>query len=696
MSFLNATLLYGLLPLVALPLVIHLLNKKFPKFFYFSHVQDIVETQARRSRLFRWRHLILLCLRSLLILLLLLAILRPVLQRFGASGKPKSDRRVLLLLDQSLSMEFKGEGITSRQKAVLEAEKLIDSLNPADKVNIILVSHVPISSFVDFSDDHAGAKRFLDRLKGGMSRADFNLANAEAARLVTRDGNGAELYYFSDFQRKNWSNADFTKMPPGARLYFVDVGSKNRNNRAIIAVEMNQAHVLAGDAVPVEVTVGNFSAEPLNDRLRVVLDQKMSFDREVTAAPWSVVRVTVPVPAGSPGLHRCEVALPPDDLEADDKFYFTLPVQEKEEVLIVSDSPDPEKDAVFFLKTALNPYDHLAGSLLPKHVTVSELKASTLAGTKKIFLTRAGVMPEATADLIAKFIFGGGGMVYFLDGQNDRENLEKIDKATGKGVIPLRLGTHRSVENLAAAQQVIRGDFKSRFLKLFKGAARQDLALLEFYDFYQASSTGAGHVVLTYADESPAMALFDHGLGTGVLLNFSVSEFSSNLARQRIFPAWMQDIVRNLNAEEPVPAAFFIGDTIHAEAWRDELRNQEFRNPEGKAVTVRREEMGERIGVTFVPDMLGFYTLAGSRTVQAFGVNPSPEEADLRPIEKSHLPEQFNPGQEGHFVEGREDYQQLIAGRPIFHWFVFGVIGLVLVEMLLQLLFKRLASPPTA
>ncbi len=694
MSFLNSTLLYGLLPLVALPLVIHLLNKRFPKFFFFSHVQDIVETQARRSRLFRWRHLILLLLRSILILLLLLAFLRPVLQRFGAAGKPKGERRVLLLVDHSLSMEFKGDGVTSRQRAMTEAEKLIDTLNAADRVNVILVSHVPSSSFVDFSDDHAGAKRFLTRLKEGVSRADINLANAEAARLMSRDGKGAEIYYFSDFQRKNWANADFTKLPPGARLFFVDVGSNKRNNRAILGVEMNQAHVLAGDAVPVEVTVGNFSAEPLKERLRIVLDQKVSLDREVTAAPWSVVRVSLPVPAGAPGLHRCEVVLPTDDLEADDKFFFTLPVQEKEEVLIISDSPEPEKDAVYFLKMALNPYENLEGSLLPKHVTVGEVKASTLAGTKKIFITRAGKMTDETAGLIGKFLFGGGGMVYFLDGQNDRENLEKMEKAAGKGVLPLRLGARRSVENLASAQQVIRGDFKSRFLKLFKGAARQDLGLLEFYDFHQASSTGAGQVVLTYADESPAMAIFDHGLGTGVMLNFSVSEFSSNLARQRIFPAWMQDIVRNLNAEEPIPAAYFIGDTIHTEAWRDDLRTQEFRNPAGGVLQVRREEMGERVGVTFVPDALGFYTMTGARMTQAYGVNPSPEEADLRPIEKSHLPEQFSAGQEGHFVEGREDYNQLIAGRPIFHWFVFGVIALVLAELMLQLLFKRLSAPP--
>ena len=86
---------------------------------------------------------------------------------------------------------------------------------------------------------------------------------------------------------------------------------------------------------------------------------------------------------------------------------------------------------------------------------------------------------------------------------------------------------------------------------MFRGATRQDLGLLEFYDYYQASATGAGSILLTYADESPAMAVTGHGLGTLVLLNFSASELSGNLPRQRIFPAWMQDLVKAISGDEP-------------------------------------------------------------------------------------------------------------------------------------------------
>ena len=113
----------ALLPLLALPLVIHLLNRSFPRHFHFPTVELIRQTLAHRSRLNRWRHWILIALRTLLLLLLLIAFLRPVLPRFGGTPAQQAARRVLIVLDHSLSMEHTGDGATSRERAVNEATK---------------------------------------------------------------------------------------------------------------------------------------------------------------------------------------------------------------------------------------------------------------------------------------------------------------------------------------------------------------------------------------------------------------------------------------------------------------------------------------------------------------------------------------------------------------------------------------------
>jgi hypothetical protein len=695
MTFLNTALLPGLALLAGVPLLIHLLNLRFPRLFEFPTVKHIRESIAQRSRIFRWRHLILLLLRTAFVLLLLLAFLRPLLQRFGSAAGGKSGRSVVLILDHSLSMEHRGGGITSRQRAEAEAQKIFATLGPDDTVNVIRAGQVPEACFVELSRQFGEAQRYLADTKPGLTRADFTQATALAARLLAGGAPRLEIYYLSDFQRRNWSQVDFTPLPPQARLFFVETGPAKRDNRAILGATISQSQILAGDTVTVEAEIGNFSDAPLEESLKVTLDSRMSFEKEVSVAPWSTSRVTLPVPPGAPGLHLCELSLPPDDLAADDHFFLTIPVLEKEGILIVSDAPDADKDAVLFLKTALNPYEDLAGSLLPEHVTAAGLTAGKLAAVKKVFFTRSGPLGAATAKLLADFLFHGGGVVYFLDGENDAANFAAIQRELGATQLPLRVGPHRIAKNVgSAAQQIIRGDFKSRYLQLFRGALRQNLALLEFYDLCDASATGSGGVLLTYADGTPAMAAVNHGLGTFLTMNFSVSEFSSNLARQRIFPAWMQEIVKNLTSDEAQPASFVLGDPVTDEIWKSELRDHPLRKPSGEPMEVKTEALGERIGITFTPWETGIYAMRGEKLLHAYAVNPSPEESDLRPIDRALLPEQLDEnGRRGYFVAGREDFGDLVMGKPVFHWFILAAVALLAVELVVQFLISRPARP---
>jgi hypothetical protein len=694
MNFLNGALLPGLAALVALPLVIHLLNKQFPRLFEFSTIKHLRETIAQRSRLFRWRHLILLTLRTLFLIALLLAFLKPILPRFGSNAAKKVNRTVLIMIDHSLSMEHQSGGLNSRQRASSEADKVLSTLEPDDLVNVLLVGSAPTSCFFEFSKQVGEARRFVQDIKPGYTSANFTQANALAGRLLAQDAHGVEIYYLSDFQRKNWSNVDFTPLPPAARFFFVDVGAESRGNYAILNAAFNQSQVLADDTVTLEVEIGNYRPEPLREPLRIVLDSRASFEKEVNVAPWSTTKVTVPVPAGGPGLHLCDLSLPPDSLNADNHAFLTLPVVEKEGVLIVADAPDPDKDAVLYLRTAFNPYENLAGSLLPEQSSAGGLTPDKIASVRKIFFTRTGRMDESAAKLVSNFIFHGGGAVYFIDGEYDAENLAAIERAAG-APLPLKVGKKRVAQNVTTgAQQILKGDFKSKFLRLFRGTQRQNLSLMEFYDVHDATATGAGPVLLTYADDTPAMAQMNHGLGTLLLMNFSVSEFSSNLARQRIFPAWMQELVKNLASDEPIPSSSIVGETVVGEVWKSDLKDNTLMGPSGERQIVKTEPLGERVAISFNPSELGFYSLRrGTRLLNAFAVNASSDESDLRPIDRSLLPDQLSEkGQQGYFVEGREDFADLVHGRPIFHWLVLAGIVLLLIELAFQAFIKRAAS----
>src|SRR6185312_664729 len=306
-----------------------------------------------------------------------------------------------------------------------------------------------------------------------------------------------------------------------------------------------------------------------------------------------------------------------------------------------------------------------------------------------VFLTKINRLNSGEADALAKFIFRGGGLVYFLDGPADAENLAALEKIIGPNTMPLRLSNRNIATNvLSGAQQVVRGDFKSPYLKLFAGDARQDLSLLEFYDYYHAGATSAGGVLLEYGDGSPAMASVHYGLGTLLILNFSAGELSSNLARQRIFPAWMQDLTKAISTAEPPPSSHLIGEAIHTEIWRNEMRS-DLLGPAGDAVTTQRELTGERCALTFTPQQLGFYTLGTPKPAYVFAVNPATDQSDLRAMDKSLLPTEFADNHEAHLVGGGDDYAELAQGHPIFQWFILAALAVVLVESTFQFFIRR-------
>ena len=695
MQFLNPGLWLALAPLVAAPVIIHLLNKRFPQRFLFPTVEHLARSAAERSRIHRWRHRILAVVRTLLLLLLLLAFLQPVLRRFDAAGAGPQKRRVLLLIDHSLSMEYQEAGVTARRRAVIEAEKILDTLGAEDEVNVVAVGAAPTACFVGFTANLPEARRFLRALPAAATRADYSAANLAVARLLTKGTAPGEVYYLSDFQRRNWAQVDFQPLAGRARLFFVDVGAAAPANRGILGVALGQARALAGDQMPIEVTVGNFSAEPFSGNVTVGVDKRQRVEQPVVVAPWSSARVTVPVSAGSPGLHLCDISLPPDNLAADDSWVIVLPVAEKEEILTVSAQSDPARPPVRFLHAALNPFPGQAGSLLPRHVEAGALDPAALAGASKVFLTGCGPIEPAACEALAAFLFRGGGVVWFLDHEADADNLRRLQSALGSTRLPLEAGPLRQSANVGAgARQIASGEFDSPLLRLFRGTLRQDLGLLEIHDFHAASATGSGHVLPRFDDETPAMAAVEHGLGTLVLMNFSVNELSSNLARQRIFPAWVQEIVKRLDTTEPPPPAFTVGGTVQGEVWRADLRQQPLTSPSGRVLDVHQEPQGARALISFPAEELGFYTLTDGRIKNAYAVNPDPEESDLRVVDRAHLPTQLAAGQEAGFLGSQTDYEELARGRPIAHWFLLAAAAVLLLELCLQLWFRRLAHEP--
>ncbi|MGJ8634699.1 MAG: vWA domain-containing protein [Luteolibacter sp.] len=684
MHFLNP-LLAWLVPLVTIPLIIHWLSSRFPKKFLFSSIHDIRKTLAGRSRIFRWRHLLMMLLRALALIALLLAFLKPIIASRATEENQK--RRIILMVDHSLSMSHSENGTSARSRARAEVKRLLDSLEANDSFQLIRVGQSPKTAFTAFSTNKAAALKFLDQSPPPLTHADFRSANLLATELTKHEKTPLDIYYFSDFQRRNWADVSFDALPENAGLYFVSATENpERANRSISSLDLETGAVIAGGEAHLKARVANHSAKPWSGKIEAGFTPAHLREKQITLPPWSETDITFPVPVPSGGLLKLTASLPKDSLPTDDSRHLAVQVQEREEVVLLTgdeaetDTPAP----LLFLATAVDPYGEEKGVYTPKHLSPAALTPASLAASSRIVASRLPALTDQQAATIVTFLRNGGGMILFLDGEADPANLAKIGKLAGE---PLPLTPTEKLDSRhlpGGTMRVSSGDFRSRFLRLFEGVRRQNLAHLEFYDLYHASSTGNGKTLLSYTDGTPALTENNIGLGTLLICNFSAAETSSNLARQRLFPAWIHEMLLQLTttataAQEP----FRIGDSISGETWATEALGRDLLSPSGKPTRTRTDTLGERVRLSFTATSPGFHTLpdAQNRDLLAFAVNTDPDQSDLRTMDPSILPDRAGTShQQASFLGTTSDYQSLLRGKPIFHWFILAALAFLLLE----------------
>jgi hypothetical protein len=146
-----------------------------------------------------------------------------------------------------------------------------------------------------------------------------------------------------------------------------------------------------------------------------------------------------------------------------------------------------------------------------------------------------------------------------------------------------------------------------------------------------------------------------------------------------------------MSADSKPLELYEVGENLSREIWVEEIRLNSFLNPEGQPLKLSTKVVNDqRVLVSFVPQGPGHYSLnQKGRTLYSFAVNCSPEEADLRAVDVANLT--ADAGESAFMVSNREQYEELKRGERIFHWFLLACVGLLILEVALFQIFRRLA-----
>jgi hypothetical protein len=556
--FESPALLWGL-ALGAAPVIIHLLNKRKYRETSWAAMRFLLEAVRKNSRRLRIEQLILLAVRTLILLLVVLALAEPLVQHLGAYFQPRQPTHRIIVVDASLSMGFQVREESLFERAKQTARAIVEQGRQGDVYNVVRLSNIPPAVVIPVpAYQTAKVIEEIEQMQLPHGRGDLPGCLAKIAELLKLEPEvpRKEVLFISDFQRATWAASAtedatrvkslFKLIDETGRLVLVDLGQNDAANVAVTALEALDAFVTTARPARFKATVRNFGAERVTGRLvEFLVDDRLVEQRAVdmNAGGEAIEEFSTLISYG--GEHRVLARLQKDGLPLDDQRWLAVPVKERIRVLCVSgggagSAAGRDTD---YLELALAPAGSGTGTLgggrrgliEPTVINEGEFQGFDLAAYDCVFLCNVRMFTDREARSIEAYLKGGGGVVWCLGDQVSAENYNQVLFRQGTGCLPARLGDRQG--NADTREDVFAfdpGEFAHPILSAFQGNPQAGLERTQVYVYVKATvpARSASRVPLAFDTGDPALVERPFGRGRSILVTTSVDE------RWGTWPLW--------------------------------------------------------------------------------------------------------------------------------------------------------------
>jgi len=579
-SFLFQSLLAIGLPLLALPLLIHLINLRRHRHIEWAAMDFLLESQKRNKKWILLRQLLLLLLRTLALALVVLMLARPILRSQWGRLLGRGETHHLLLLDDSYSMADRGNQTTALEEAKRVVSLLLEqSLGRADSQKLTLLR------FSQAKDLSAGAEpdigqRSLDRqlldevesYVGNLQVAESDAGPLEALQAALglpepADDETRIVYILSDFRAHQWSQDTQVRQMLGqlreksAQLHLVQCVDQTRPNLAITRLEPEAGIRAAGVETWLELTVANYGDGPVFG-VTASIEQDghklpaVQFDE---IAPGDAVTRRFRVTFATAGAHQLRASLESDPVETDNVRYFACQIPGVFPVLLVDGSLD--RDDGFYLRTALNPGGTTSSGWSPQVESPSFLRQhDQLQKFAAICLLDVPRLDESEVEALEAYVQQGGGLAWFLGPRVQRPfyNERLYRDGTGLLPVPLDVPTQLLSDGELATPDVVVS--KHPIFRVFGGQRNSFLAVaaVQFYyavdPSWQLPESGDTNVLARLRNGAPYVVDKQFGEGRTVVQLSKLSPAPtdlgswSNWSLNPVFPVYVNELVGYLSS----------------------------------------------------------------------------------------------------------------------------------------------------
>jgi hypothetical protein len=619
LAFLVPAFLAGFAAL-AVPIMLHLRRRERERPMVFPSLMFLKKIPFATARRRRITDLPLLLLRSLIVLLAVLAFARPFIKPRPESTAHKGAKRVVLAIDRSMSMGHKAVW----SAALDSARAVLDQLAGDDRVAVVAFDE-DASVLQPMSIDHAAARAALDQVKP-VARGTRYAAGIRAGRevLEKEPGLGGSIVVVTDLQRSGSGGLVGLTLPANVQVRAVSATAKPHGNTGIAALEVQR---MPGDersrlAVSARlITRGLTAARKVH--LVLSINGRPNGARDVTLQPEGTQSVpfdAVTLPAGEV---RLTVTADADSLTTDDSFSAVVPPEVSRRVILIT-APEASADETFFLEHALT--TGRSPALKVERRTAASLDVAILRDAAAVILDDVAPPSGAAGTALLGYVRAGGGVIA-VGGP----------RLGGRNVSPALLpGAFRGMVERRDERGAIIGDaaLDHPVFAAFRAGGNAALGSAHFFRYPRIAATADASVLARFDDGNPAVLERKEGEGRVILDVTPLDAISGDFPLQ---PAYLP-FLRNL--------ALYAAGHAAAPFWRTTgeayLVPPAAQNPVVKAPSgdLWRPEAGP--GERAAPFAeAGFYTVYDGRPsgepLAVVAVNPPPRESDLTPMDPREL-----------------------------------------------------------
>lgn len=579
LAFLNPLLLWAL-PLAAVPIVIHLLNRRRFQRVPWAAMEYLLAAMKRNRKRLRMEQWLVLLLRTLAVLLLVSLVARPQL---GGGGLIGTRTHHLVLLDDSASMTQRSGSTTLFDRAVDRVRSLADDLANRRDGDLFSLVRTSRPTTPDLWTARVGPElgrrvgALLKELAVGDGAPDLGLvlqANGQRAAQVKEAGR-TEYYVVSDQRAQDWATDDDKARPAVLaalqalrpeldHLTVLSVGGQH-HNLAIADVRLLDRVAVVGVPVQIAIDVQNHGLDATQPTtVGFEVDGKSRVVRPVPQlAPGERVAIPIAHTFAQPGFHRLEAQLEASDLFLlDDRRTLALEVRDRSRVLLVDGQPDEDLGEVFYLQIAFEPGGEALSGIETLVIHDTAFAETELEPFDLIWLANVQALSPTAAQRLEAFVAAGGGLVISLGAQVDVGRYNELLWRDGKGLLPLPLGEIAGDPDrpehavLVAKDHPVCGSL-AELIELWTSTALQ---VKRWLQLVEAAPNAAGAAVIARirdAEGPPLLAIRTFGSGGGEVALWAVTadDFWSNLPKTDLLVLFANQLHKiAARRRDPAPA----------------------------------------------------------------------------------------------------------------------------------------------